>query len=243
MSDRILGTDHYWRDWTIEDGMVYTPPDWNVAIANGSRFTFLKGADGASPSHHFDKAFPDARASGLLVGSYVWPYPKKYISPKTQAQFWYEVHKSLDCPIGVDFELYKYYVPDWRDIYDLGVYYLELDPTRNLGLYTNYWYYTEHGSPDPIFAEIYKFNWAARYFYEPPQLYAPWNRTDIWQFSGLGDPAKYGIRNGKLAVDENWWMGDMDSLKRFFNQDSNLPPEPPKPPAENRTIQIKIKRS
>jgi hypothetical protein len=87
-------------------------------------------------------------------------------------------------------------------------------------------------------AELLTFNWSARYYHEPPKLYAPWNRTDIWQFSGSGDPLKYGITNGKLAVDENWWMGDEASLLAFFGQDVVIPPPP-----TSKTIHVSLTRS
>lgn len=235
----ILGTDHYWRDWTIPDGNVYSPPNWKTQIANGVRFTWLKAADGIESSLHFDKAFQDARADGLFVGAYVWLDARNYADPKRQAEFWYSVLKDLNCPVSIDFELYRDNVPDWRDLYDATMYYLALDPNRNVGVYTNYWYWIAHGSTDPVFNRILKFNWSARYFTQPPQLYAPFNRTDIWQFSGLGDPFKYGITNGKEAVDENWWMGDEESLIKFFNQDGTVPPiEPPIEPPTGETMEL-----
>lgn len=232
----ILGTDHYWRDWTIPDGKVFSPPDWKVAIAHGSRFAILKCADGDDDSTHFHAAFESARSAGMLVGAYAWLDARSFADPKRQAEKWFEVLRGLDCPLSIDFEAWQDNVPNWRDLYDAAFYYRQLDPNRRVGLYTNYYYYLAHGNPDPAMAELLQFNWSARYYTEPPKLYAPWNRTDIWQFSGSGDPAKYGITNGKLAVDEDWWMGDEASMLEFFNQG-----KPPKPNC--KTISISLSRS
>jgi hypothetical protein len=220
---KFLGTDHYWRDWTITDGMVFSPPDWQVAIANGSRFAFLKCADGIDDSVYFHEAFDSARSAGLLVGAYAWLDARWVSDPKRQAEKWFDVLRGLSCPLSIDFEAYGDNIPSWNDLYDAAVYFRQLDPTRRIGVYTNYYYWMAHGNPDPSMADVLQFNWSARYYHEPPRLYAPWNRTDIWQFSGSGDPKKYGITNGKLAVDENYWMGDEASLLEFFNQDV-LPP-------------------
>jgi GH25 family lysozyme M1 (1,4-beta-N-acetylmuramidase) len=230
----ILGTDHYWRDWTVTDGMRFSPPDWKTSIENGSRFAFLKAADGVKASTYFPEAFESARSAGLLVGAYVWLDARRIADPKRQAEFWYETLKEIDCPLSIDFEAYKDNIPEWGDLYDAVYYYRKLDPTRRLGVYTNYYYWMAHGSTSPFFADL--FNWSARYFSEPPKLYEPWMRTDIWQFSGSGDPDKYGITNGKLAVDEDWWMGDTQTLLEFFSQGAILPPP------TKRTISISISK-
>lgn len=232
----ILGTDHYWRDWTITDGMKFSPPDWSIAQANGSRFTFLKAADGIDDSTYFHEAYASARAAGMLVGAYVWLDARFIADPKRQAEKWAQVLDGKNCPMSIDFEAYQDNVPEWRDLYDAAFYFRQLDPTRRIGLYTNYYYYMAHGNPDPSMAELLEFNWSARYFTEAPHLYAPWNRTDIWQFSGSGNPIKYGITNGKHAVDENWWMDDETSLLEFFGQNVTPPP-----PTEN-AIAISISR-
>ena len=221
----ILGTDHYWRDWTITDGDIFSPPDWSIAIANGVRFVWLKAADGVDKSHYFQEAFASAKAAGLLVGAYVWLDARGFADPKRQAENWHNVLKDLDCPASIDFEAYLDNVPDWHDLWDAAHYFKQLDPNRTIGMYSNYWYYMEHGNPDPAMKDLLTFNWAARYYSEPPQLYQPWMKTDIWQFSASGDPEKYGIANGKLAVDENWFYGTPEELAALFG--AAIPPEPP----------------
>jgi len=234
----ILGIDHFWRDWTIPDGKKFSPPDWTVARANGARFCILKAADGIEDSLYFHEAYQKARDDGMLVGAYVWLDARGIADPKRQAEKWARVLDGINCPMSIDFEVYEDNVPEWRDLYDAAFYFRQLDPTRRIGIYTNYYYYLDHGNPDPAMKELLPFNWSARYFSEPPHLYAPWNSTDIWQFSGSGDPLKYGITNGKKAVDEDYWMGDEASLLAFFGQDVTTPP-----PSDGRSIAISISRS
>lgn len=219
----IYGSDHYWRDWTITDGDVFSPPDWKIAQSNGSRFAILKCADGIDDSHYFHEAFESAKAAGMLVGAYAWLDARAIADPKRQVEKWNSVLQGKDCPLFIDFEAYLDNVPEWKDLYDAAFYFRQLDPTRKLGLYTNYYYYTDHGNPDPAMAELLQYNWSARYYTEPPKLYPPWNHTDLWQYSGSGDPAKYGITNGKLAVDENQFMGTEEELAELFG---GTPPPP-----------------
>jgi GH25 family lysozyme M1 (1,4-beta-N-acetylmuramidase) len=221
----ILGYDGYWRDWTITDGDVFSPPDWKIAQSNGVRFVILKCADGIDDSHYFHEAYESAKAAGMLVGAYAWLDARGVADPKRQAEKWYSVLQGKDCPLFIDFEAYLDNVPEWRDLYDAAFYFKELDPMRKLGLYTNYYYYMAHGNPDPAMEALLEYNWSARYYTEPPKLYAPWNRTDLWQYSGSGDPARYGITNGKLAVDENIFMGTEEQLAELFGQAVTPPPQ------------------
>lgn len=223
----ILFSDHYWRDWTTQDALgqyVYCGIDFAKAKANGGRGTMLKACDGLVATRFFRNAYADAVAVyGANVGAYCWLDASNVASIRGQAQFWYDQLHDLPCPISVDFEKYLDNEPIMDDLYGVLEYYKELDPLRTLLIYTNQDYWKWHGSSDSYWKQYIP--WFARYGGLEPAMPAPWTDWDIWQFSALGSPAFWGIRNNKSAVDENWVKSE-EALQRIFGG-IIVPPQPP----------------
>jgi len=215
----IIGSDHSVWDWTTEDD-GFRPIDWTRSQAV---FTFLKACDGVWDTPYYAESIAMARAAGKLAAPYVWLYARNHTSPRAQAEFWYSRLKDEPL-IVVDFESWRTYsYPDYDDLY------VAIERLRQLGyagkiiIYTGHWYWLAHGSTSVYWKQFPA--WLARYSTTPPQPTSPWTKETFWQFSASGDPEIYGITNGKLAVDQNWFYGTPDELAELFG--AAIPPEPP----------------
>jgi hypothetical protein len=232
-----LGSDHYWRDWSIQnpDGSYsYFGIDFATAYANGSRFVFLKACSGWSDTRFYPEAIHDARAAGLFAAPYVWLYQD---NATQQADFWYSRLK--DEPIiWIDFESYEDSVPEAHDLYEAIERLRALGYAGMIGVYTGHYYWLAHGNDEPYWKQFPVC--LARYLSggEPPQVTPPWTdhapiNCDFWQDSALGAPAFYGVENGKLAVDEQKFYGTQVKLEALFG--GELPPVDP-PPGDETMI-------
>jgi len=215
----ILIADHGIWDWTSEDD-GFVPIDFTKSKAVA---VFLKACDGKWDTPYYTETIAMARSAGKLAAPYVWLYARKHTDPKIQADFWYLRLKNEPL-IAVDFERWSTYYPDYDDLYNAVERLLQLGYMGKIIIYTNYWYWLVYGRNDLYWAKFPV--WLARYGSTPPQVTPPWIKETIWQFSASGNPADYGITNGKLAVDENWFYGTQEELEELFGG-VVIPPEPP----------------
>ena len=232
----INGFDSSQWDWTLTDGVTggryYVPISYDVAYRNGARYAFLKACDGTNDTAFYTEAIRDARAAGLLSAPYVWLHGRTWYDPRKQGEHWY--NKLKDEPlIVIDFEGYLDSIPTYDDLYNA------IETMRGLGyagkimIYTGHWYWLAHGSTADYWKQFPV--WLARYSTEPPQLTPPWDGWTFWQFSATGDPAKYGITNGKKAVDENRFEGTYEELQVLFGGEVTPPP-----PQESKMNKVTI---
>jgi hypothetical protein len=220
----IIGTDHYWADWSRQnpDGSYsYSPINFAKAYANGSRFTFLKACSGWSDTRFYPEAIRDARAAGILSAPYCWLYEN---NATRQADFWYSRLKN-EPVIWIDFESYLTSIPKAHDLYEATERLRTLGYKGIISIYTGHDYWTAYGNSDTYWIQFPVC--LARYngMVTPPELTPPWGLYDFWQYSASGDPEKYGITSGKLAVDEQRFDGTPDELAELFG--AAIPPEPP----------------
>jgi len=224
----ILGADYSHWDFTLKDpytgGRYYVPINYQVAISNGVRYVFLKACNGATDTACYKDAMRDARAAGLLAAPYVWLYPDNNVSVRLQADFWYSRLKDEKLLV-IDIEVTPTdsgnVFPDFDDLYGAIVRLRELGFTGRIMIYTGHYYWLTYGSP----AEYWKQYpvWLARYAAYPPQITPPWTGYTFWQFSSKGDPALYGVTNGKDSVDLNRFEGTQEELETLFGG-AALPP-------------------
>lgn len=210
----IPGSDHSWYDWAGQDaitgGYYYIPINF---AASRAVFVFLKACDGASETMFYPQAIHDARLAGKLAAPYVWLYPANHTDPRAQAQFWFD-RLCMEPLIAIDFEGYSVWFPNYDDLYNAIEKLRALGYTGNIIIYTGHWYWLAHGSTAEYWGQFPV--WLARYSTEQPQATPPWDKWTIWQYSASGDPADYGVTNGKKAVDENWFDGTQEELEALF---------------------------
>lgn len=214
----IYGSDHSKWDWMTGDG-AYKPINY---AASKSVYVFLKACDGATDTPHYFDEILSARAAGKFAAPYVWLYPSATIDVKRQAEFWHSRLKDEPL-IVIDFESYASYLPKAPDLYGAIEHMRALGYAGRIMIYTGHYYWTANGNADSYWLQFPV--WLARYYSEPPQPTPPWNDYDIWQFSASGNPADYGITNGKAAVDENRFEGTLDELAALFGGTTPPPPQ------------------
>jgi GH25 family lysozyme M1 (1,4-beta-N-acetylmuramidase) len=214
----IIGSDHSRFDW-MSGGGTYSPIDWSRSQAV---FTFLKACDGASDTPRYADEIVAARKAGKLAAPYVWLYQGTVVDVVSQANFWYSRLKNEPL-IAIDFEGYTNSYPNASDLYGAIERLRVLGYAGKIIIYTGHYYWLTHGNTQSYWKQFPV--WLARYSTYPPQITPPWLGYDIWQFSSTGDPEKYGITNGKMAVDENRFDGTPDELAELFG--AAIPPEPP----------------
>ena len=224
----IPGSDHGIWDWTNEDE-GYCPIDW---AKSQSVFTFLKACDGVWDTPYYTESIAMARTAGKLAAPYVWLYDA---DPRMQADFWYL--RLADEPlIVIDFESYGISYPDYDDLYNAIERLRELGYAGKIIIYTGHWYWLANGSTADYWKQF--LIWLARYSSAPPQPTPPFAKEIIWQFSASGNPANYGITNGKLAVDENLFYGTQAELEELFGGGAVPPIDPP--PGETMNYKITV---
>jgi hypothetical protein len=252
----MRGSDHYWGDWCGYDGIAkayyYIPINFQQAYDRGSRFTWLKACDGLSKTRFFHNAYADAKKiKGFGVGAYLWQYKGELADAKKQADFWYSEIAQYNCAASVDFEAWQNNIPEAKDLWASGYRMRENGFTQKLIIYTNWAYWLEHGNSDPAWKTVFDGIWLA----DPddvtptPPPYAtadkgrkaprPFDDYLFHQFSWSGDPALYGVNNGKLAIDEDRWNGSEDGLQAFFNNGEIIPPIEP-PPGETMIVKALV---
>jgi hypothetical protein len=156
-----------------------------------------------------------------LAAPYCWLYEN---NATRQADWWFSRLKN-EPVIWIDFESYLTSIPKAHDLYEA------IERLRTLGykgiisIYTGHDYWTAYGNSDMYWSQFPVC--LARYngMVTPPELTPPWGLYDFWQYSASGDPEKYGITSGKLAVDEQVFDGTPDELATLFG--AEIPPEPP----------------
>ena len=214
----IIGNDVSRWDWMTGDG-DYSPIDW---ARSETVFTFLKACDGVWDGPHYADEIKAARAAGKLASPYCWLYPASHTNIRAQAEFWYSRLKDEPL-IVIDFEGYATYFPEASDLYGAIERLKELGYDGTIMIYTGHYYWLAHGNDEPYWLQFPI--WLARYSIYPPQDTPPWPTWDIWQFSATGDPSRYGITNGKKAVDENRFEGTLEELAALFGQAVTPPPQ------------------
>ena len=221
----ILGSDHSHWDWQNEDN-GYCPIDWARSKAI---FVFLKSFDGPNTTPYYLDEIIAARTAGKLAAPYVWCHGRNWYDPRKQAKAWYSRLKDEPL-IAIDFEEYSTSLPDYDDLYNAIERLRELGYAGKLIIYTGHWYWLAHGNTADYWKQFPV--WLARYSSTPPQSTPPFGKEIIWQFSANGNPANYGITNGKLAVDENWFYGTQAELEELFGGGVVPPIDPPPPEGE-----------
>lgn len=235
----LRGSDHYWRDWTLQDGITggyfYAGIDFAQAYRNGSRFTFLKACDGLYPTRFFGDAYNDAIEAGIMTGAYLWLDAGIFADVRKQAEFWYAQIKHVPC-VSIDFEVFEDNAPNAADLWGAATRLRELGYSGKLLVYSNWSYWLEHANDSPAWLTLFDGIWLAdpdsipqAPYWAPPsektrRAPAPFPDWQFHQFSWTGDPAKYGVTNGKLAIDENNFNGDETQLEQFFGGAVTPPP-------------------
>lgn len=172
-----------------------------------------------------------AREAGLKRGSY-WFYDSRSI-PKSQAQLWASaLGEDLgELPLWCDFEeKYGGAYSGWKHWYDFMAELQRLLPTKDLGVYTGYYYWVENttqaGIPPSSLEWFGKFPlWVARYNATEPLIPKPWTDWTFWQYTDKGDGSLYGVESAN--IDLNYFNGSEEEFCKRFPDGGYVPPITP----------------
>lgn len=224
--------------------------DFAQVAAAGYKFVFVKMAEGNEPARN-DTAFyrnvADAKAHGLYVGGYFFPYPLRSgpglpagRSAREQAKRAHEVCHGLGSKPG---ELPHVVDAEWPEIGDWGRWgvdaafisqwlreYCEAATElwgRKPVIYTYpFWWKAIAASADVAWAADYDL-WIANYTHsgeglptatEAPYIPKPWTDYAFHQFSAKGSAVRLpGVP--ACPVDRDVFRGSLDDLRRLANID------------------------
>lgn len=178
----------------------------------------------------FDISRKNAKDAGLFHGSY-WFYDSR-ADPKKQAALWVDVLNgdTGELPLWCDFEdRYGGKWNRWQDWYDFIEYLKEALPTKEIGIYTAYYYWLEHTVAKAIpKASLNYFKnyplWVAHYGVRIPLVPAPWDDWTLWQYTDNGDGLAYGVQS--LNIDLNYFNGDEEAFRARFRLGDVKQPSP-----------------
>lgn len=186
-------------------------------------FTVMsKNADGviirAGQHTWADKSFPYnwQAAKGVLPRGSYWFYDSRS-HPKAQAELWV---KTLGGDLGelglwCDFEeRYGGTYGNWRDWYDFIEAVEYFAPDANIGIYTNYYFWTEKTALATN-AQLAYFGryplWVAAYNNVAPRIPEPWDDYKYWQFTDSGEGSEFGVES--KDIDLNVYNGTIEDFQ------------------------------
>ena len=222
----LFGIDIYFGD-----DAASTPAhiDFARMKAAGALFCIVKAGQNGFEDPLFRAHVDGAKAAGLITGAYY--FLDRRSSFANQA-----AHFVTLC------QLRPTNLPPWLDFEsvvsaaDAGAVRLELkaaaltvkDGLGRCGLYTSRSKWAQLGTTDPAWVAMMPYLWIAQYplkadgtkyktlaeiATKPTPTFAPWPKSDIWQFTDKADGLAYGLES--LGADGNRFDGTLDDLKRL----------------------------
>lgn len=231
--------------------------DWHQVYRAGYRFAIVKMAEGNEPRRDdmlFRASVEGAKAAGLFVGGYFFPYPlpsgpglPSGRAPEEQAERAFTVSQGLGMRPG---ELPHCVDAEWPEVGDWGRWGCD---ARQIGdwlkrycqratalwgrppiIYTYpFWWRVLSTNADVSWAADYDL-WIANYSHPgegvppatlQPIVPSPWRRWRFWQHSAKGSPVRVpGIH--ACPVDRNVFAGSFDDLRRLALHDPDADTQP-----------------
>ena len=204
--------------------------DFNKMKEEGADFVFIRAGQWNWIDPDFQTNWSAAKEAGLLRGAY-W-----FLDARGSANSQANLFRSLLAPDPgelrpvVDFEHEtSHLVKDKRGKTKSSKLFLSTQqlygflqtlnwPVKPI-IYTGYYYWQDHGSKDPAFADHPL--WLAQYRVEKPQIPAPWKTWLFWQFTETGPGKVLGAESN--AIDLNYFNGSKDQLLKFAGKSVDIP--------------------
>lgn len=193
-----------------------------------SYFVIIRAGQNLWVDRDIDVNWHSAKQAGIPRGSY-WFYDSR-ADPKRQAELWVQSLKGDlgELPMFLDLEdTYRGRYNSWRDWYVFLEYLKLLVGKKEIGIYTGYYYFKDHGPNRYTQRQSLDYFrqyplWIANYSAIRPLIPPPWGRNEwlLWQFTARGDGIAYGAES--KGIDLNYFNG---SLKNF-NKRFKLPSQP-----------------
>lgn len=222
----VIGTDvSFWQD----DPSTPVGIDFARMAQAGAKFTIIRAGQNYWQDNEFKISWKAAKDAGIPRGSY-WFYDSR-VPAKPQAELWVKILDGDlgELPLWCDFEdNYGGDFGGWKNFYNFIEAVKALVPNKQIGIYTNYYYWLENtivkGIPTASLNYFKQYPlWLAAYNNVGPDIPAPWDAWDIWQFTDNGDGDLYGAESGN--IDLNYFNGDEEAFRARFGLGSAPQPE------------------
>ena len=220
------------RIWGIDVSAIQGAIDWPAVRASGIEFAYVKASEGAGYTDpRFLRNVQGALEAGLAVGAYTFARPdSKPGDAEREAEYFASLCRGLGLtmPGMLDLESKGLlsgagvlaWASQWCRAYQAAT--GEIN-----GVYTGKYFFAALGAADPSFADLPL--WVAQYPIDPkrspeaaraympppgamPKAPAPWERADIWQFSGNHGKRVPGV---SVDCDRNVWLGTRREFEAF----------------------------
>ena len=226
---KTIGTDvSFWQDDPNTTHVI----DFKRMLQGGAKFVIIRAGQNRWEDNEFKISWANAKQAGIPRGSY-WFYDSR-VSPKEQAELWMKIMNGDlgELPLWCDFEdRYGGAFGGWKHFYDFMEAVKSLAPNKEIGVYTNYYYWLEHTIASPAGISNASLNyfkqyplWVAAYNNVGPNVPAPWDDWTFWQFTDNGDGDLYGVESGN--IDLNYFNGDEETLRARFGLGAGNQPPP-----------------
>lgn len=218
--------------WGVDVSAIQGAIDWPAVRASGIEFAYVKASEGAGYTDpRFLRNAQGALEAGLAVGAYTFARPdSKPGDAEREAEYFASLCRGLGLtmPGMLDLESKGLlsgagvlaWASQWCRAYQAAT--GEIN-----GVYTGKYFFAALGSADPSFADLPL--WVAQYPIDPkrspeaaraympppgamPKAPAPWERAQIWQYSGNHGKRVPGV---SVDCDRNVWLGTRSEFEAF----------------------------
>ena len=218
-------------------GYTNPPSDWTITryidFEKMRRLTsavIIRAGQNLWKDRAFDISWQRAKEAGLHRGCY-WFYDSR-VSPNLQAELWIKIMNGDlgELPLWCDSEdNYKGAYGGWKNFYNFIEALKKLAPKKEIGVYTNYYYWLENTIASPTGISNASLNyfkqyplWIAAYNNLKPTVPKPWTDWAIWQYTDNGDGKLYGVES--LNIDLNYFNGDEEAFRARFGLGATVQP-------------------
>lgn len=217
MSNAIGPDVSFWQD----DNETPQGIDFQKMKANGASFVIIRAGQNIWPDPDFATNWANAKAAGLLRGSY-WFYDDRR-PPDEQAQMYLDTLAGEfgELPLWVDIEqqfggLY-WGASQWKRMVEKLLY-----AGADVGIYTAYYVWKDNtdAADRPFFASLPL--WVANYEVNSPAVPPDWLDWLFWQYTSNGPGPDYGVES--KSIDLNYFNGDEEKLHTMFGGGTDPPP-------------------
>jgi len=213
--------------------------DFVKMVNAGSTFVIFKAGQGTWKDQKFDDYIRDSK--GILPRGAYWYYDNG-VAPAKQASAFYTIIKDVELELPVFVDLEDRNAGNYLSMKHWAVFMEEFERLagHKCNVYTGYYYWDEHYSPQ--FENTFKdvLLWMAWYgrAYEYLKIPTPWRVVTIHQFTDRADGVAHGVSTKQ--IDGNNFYGSTAEWNEFTSDFYNAEPEPPEPPTD---CEAKIKAS
>lgn len=205
-----------------------------VKMRQAADYVIIRAGQNLWPDPDFAYNWREAKQASLPRGSY-WFYDSR-ADPKRQAELWVKkLNGDLgELPLFADIEdPYSGPYKGWRKWYDFLERLKQLVGTKEIAIYTAFYYWRDNAPNATSQAENLEYFhqyplWIANYGVTVPKVPKPWAPDEwlFWQFTETGDGKLYGVES--KGIDLNYFNGDVATFRARFA----LGGQPPAPPDE-----------